>query len=73
MFRIILSIVISATLLGLTVVKCMSIDLTDAEPTEWLWFGLVVVVGVIALTRIIALAKALDNKTKQEETRGTTE
>ena len=66
MFRIILSIVISATLLGLTVVKCMSIDLTNAKPTEWLWFGLVGVVGVIALTRIIALAKALDNKTKQE-------
>ncbi len=66
MFRIILSIVISATLLGFTVVKCMSIDLTNAEPTEWLWFGLVVVVGIIALIRIIALAKALDKNTKKE-------
>ena len=66
MFRIILSIVISATLLGLTVAKCMSIDLTNAGPTEWMWFGLVVVVGIIALIRIIALSKALDKNTKKE-------
>lgn len=66
MFRIIVSIVISALLLGFTVVECMLVDLTNAGPTEWMWFGLVVVVGIIALTRLIALAKALDKNTKKE-------
>lgn len=66
MIRIIISIVISALLLGLAVVKCMDFDLSNAGLTEWLWFGLLAVVGIIALTRLIALAKALDNKTKEE-------
>ena len=60
MFRTILSIVLSAVLLGLSVVKCMLIDIVNAGQVEWLWFGLFVVVGILALVRIIALAKVLD-------------
>ena len=60
MFRTILSIVISAVLLGLSVVKCTQIDIDNAGQVEWLWFGLFVVVGILALVRIIALAKVLD-------------
>ena len=66
MFRIILSIVISALLLGLSVVKCMRIDIINAGKTEWLWFGLFAIVGIIALMRIISLAKLLDKRTNKE-------
>lgn len=66
MFRIIISIVISALLLGLAVVKCMDFDLSNAGFTEWFWFGLIAAVGIIALIRIIGLAKSLDNKPKDE-------
>jgi hypothetical protein len=38
----------------------MRIDIINAGKTEWLWFGLFVVVGILALVRIIALAKVLD-------------
>ena len=60
MYRTVLSIVISAVLLGLSVVKCTQIDIINAGQTEWLWFGLFAVVGILALVRIIALAKVLD-------------
>ena len=60
MYRTVLSIVISAVLLGLSVTKCSQIDITNAGQTEWLWFGLFAVVGILALVRIIALAKVLD-------------
>ena len=60
MYRTVLSIVISAVLLGLSVAKCSQIDITNAGQTEWLWFGLFAVVGILALVRIIALAKVLD-------------
>ena len=66
MFRIILSIVISALLLGLSVVNCMRIDIINAGKTEWLWFGLFAIVGIIALMRIISLAKLLDKRTNKE-------
>ena len=66
MFRIILSIVISALLLGLSVVNCMHIDIINAGKTEWLWFGLFAIVGIIALMRIISLAKLLDKRTNKE-------
>lgn len=66
MFRTIVSIVISALLLGLAIVKCMDLNLANAGLTEWLWFGLFAIVGIIALTRIIALAKTLDNKIREK-------
>ena len=66
MFRIILSIVISALLLGLSVVNCIRIDIINAGKTEWLWFGLFAIVGIIALMRIISLAKLLDKRTNKE-------
>ena len=66
MFRIILSIVISALLLGLSVVNCMLTDIINAGKTEWLWFGLFAIVGIIALMRIISLAKLLDKRTNKE-------
>ena len=66
MFRIILSIVISALLLGLSVVNCMRIDIINAGKAEWLWFGLFAIVGIIALMRIISLAKLLDKRTNKE-------
>ena len=66
MFKTVLSIVISAVLLGLSVVKCTQIDITNAVQTEWLWFGLFAVVGILALVRIIALAKVLDSLSKKE-------
>lgn len=46
--------------------KCMQIDIVNAGRVEWLWFGLFVVVGILALCRIIALAKVLDRLTKME-------
>ena len=66
MFRIILSIVISALLLGLSVVNCMLTDIINAGKTEWLWFGLFAIVGIIALMRIISLAKLLDKRINKE-------
>ena len=66
MFRTVLSIVISAVLLGLSVVKCTQIDIANAGQTEWLWFGLFAVVGILALVRIIALAKVLDSLSEKE-------
>lgn len=65
MFRIILSIVISAVLLGLSIANSMFINIANAGTTEWLLLGLFAIVGIVALVRIISLAKLLDKLIKE--------
>lgn len=66
MFRVIISVVTSAVLLGLAVVSCLKVELRGAGPTEWLWFSIYAIIGIIALVRLIALAKELGKQTKEE-------
>lgn len=62
--RVIVSIVISAVLLGLVVVYCinwwMPVDVLD-----WIIWGVMAVAGISAISRISSLAKMLGNKDKE--------
>ncbi|MBR6630753.1 MAG: hypothetical protein IKK89_02250 [Alistipes sp.] len=67
--RLIISIVISAVLLGLVVVYCINAWM-PTEPNAWILWGASVAVGISAIYRISNLAKALgmlknDNKEKE--------
>lgn len=56
--RLIVSIVISAVLLGLVVVYCINAWM-PTEPFAWVIWGAVAICGVTAVYRIANLAKAL--------------
>lgn len=56
--RLIVSIVISAVLLGLVVVYCINAWM-PTEPLAWIIWGAVAICGVTAVYRIANLAKAL--------------
>lgn len=62
--RVIVSIVISAVLLGLVVVYCinwwMPVDVLD-----WIIWGAMAVAGISAISRISSLARMLGNKDKE--------
>lgn len=67
--RLIVSIVISAVLLGLVVVYCINAWM-PTEPVAWIIWGAMAVCGISAIYRISNLAKALgmlknDNKEKE--------
>lgn len=67
--RLIISIVISAVLLGLVVVYCTNAWM-PTEPIAWILWGAMAVCGISAIYRISNLAKALgmlksDNKEKE--------
>lgn len=67
--RLIISIVISAVLLGLVVVYCVNAWM-PTEPIAWIVWGAMAVCGISAIYRISNLAKALgmlknDNKEKE--------
>ena len=56
--RLIVSIVISAVLLGLVVVYCIN-SWMPTEPLAWIIWGVMAICGVTAIYRIANLAKAL--------------
>lgn len=66
--RLIISIVISAVLLGLVVVYCINAWM-PTEPLAWVLWGAMFVCGISAIYRISKLAKALgmlkDNDDKE--------
>ena len=62
--RLIISIVISAVLLGLVVVYCTNAWM-PTEPNAWILWGASVVVGVVAILRIASLAKLLGKKDEE--------
>lgn len=66
--RIVISIVISAVLLGLVVVFCINTWM-PADTMGWLLFGAMALCGVFAIHRIANLAKALGmlNKSNDKE------
>ena len=66
MFRLVISIVLSAVVLGLAAVRCISMGMPTCTK-EWLWFGMFVVVGVVALLRLISLATMLDRAKKENK------
>lgn len=66
MFRLIVSIVTSAVLLGLAVVSCLNMDLSNAKPTDWLWFSIYAIIGIVALVRLAALAKEFERQKKEK-------
>ena len=62
--KVIFSIVLSAVLLGLAVATCIK-EWMPSEPNEWILWGALVAVGIIAILRIASLAKLLDNKDEE--------
>ena len=62
--RLIISIVISAVLLGLVVVYCINAWM-PTEPNAWILWGASVAVGIVAILRIASLAKLLGKKDKE--------
>lgn len=56
--RVLISIVISAVLLGLVVVYCIK-SWMPAEPMGWALWGAMALCGVLAIHRIANLAKKL--------------
>lgn len=66
MFRPIVSIVTSAVLLGLSVASCLKVNLREAEPSDWLMFSIYAIIGLVALVRLIVLAKELDRHIKDK-------
>lgn len=64
--RVIISIVISAVLLGLTVVYCMT-EWMPAKPMDWVLWVVVFLLGVSAIYRIANLAKMLGDSDKDKE------
>ena len=75
MFRLVISIVLSAVVLGMAAVRCILMSASwlrrgSDMPTctkEWLWFGMFVVVGVVALLRLIYLATMLGRAKKENK------
>ena len=62
--RLIISIVISAVLLGLVVVYCINAWM-PTEPNAWILWGASVAVGIVTILRIASLAKLLGKKDKE--------
>ena len=62
--RLIISIVISAVLLGLVVVYCVNAWM-PTEPNDWILWGASVAVGIVAILRIASLAKLLGKKDEE--------
>ena len=62
--RLIISIVISAVLLGLVVVYCINASMST-EPNAWILWGASVAVGIVAILRIASLAKLLGKKDEE--------
>ena len=62
--KVVFSIVLSAVLLGLVVANCIK-KWMPSEPNEWILWGALVAVGIIAILRIASLAKLLDNKDEE--------
>ena len=62
--RLIISIVISAVLLGLVVVYCVNAWM-PTEPNAWILWGASVAVGIVAILRIASLAKLLGKKDEE--------
>lgn len=64
MLRVVVSIVISAVLLGLVVVYCINAWM-PTEPNVWILWGASVAVGIVAILRIASLAKLLGKKDEE--------
>lgn len=64
MLRVVVSIVISAVLLGLVVVYCINAWM-PTEPNAWILWGASVAVGIVAILRIASLAKLLGKKDEE--------
>lgn len=62
--RLIISIVISAVLLGLVVVYCINAWM-PTEPNAWILWGASVAVGIVTILRIASLAKLLGKKDEE--------
>lgn len=62
--HIITSIVISAVLLGFVVVKCVEWWM-PATPKGWILWGVLTLVGLVAVGRIANLAKALGHNDEE--------
>ena len=62
--RLIISIVISAVLLGLVVVYCINAWI-PTEPNAWILWGASVAVGIVTILRIASLAKLLGKKDEE--------
>ena len=62
--RVIISIVISAVLLGMVVSYLIRAQM-PSEPNEWILWGASVAVGVVAILRIASLAKLLGKKDEE--------
>lgn len=62
--RLIISIVISAVLLGLVVVYCINAWM-PTETNAWILWGTSVAVGIVAILRIASLAKLLGKKDEE--------
>ncbi|MBQ3233368.1 MAG: hypothetical protein IJA96_02020 [Alistipes sp.] len=62
--RLIISIVISAVLLGLVAVYCINAWM-PTEPSAWILWGASVAVGIVAILRIASLAKLLGKKDEE--------
>ena len=62
--RVIVSIVISAVLLGLVVVYCIKWWM-PADALDWVIWGVMAVAGISAICRISNLAKILGDKDKE--------
>ena len=62
--RVIVSIVISAVLLGLVVVYCINWWM-PADVLDWIIWSVMAVAGILAICRISNLAKILGNRDKE--------
>ena len=62
--RVIVSIVISAVMLGLVVVYCIKWWM-PTDVLDWIIWGVMAVAGISAIYRISNLAKILGNKDKE--------
>mgnify|MGYP003302178447 CR=1 FL=1 len=63
--RTVVSIVISAVLLGVAVVYCTNLW-KPVDSAAWLQFGLGVALAAVAIARIALLAKMLGKNSKEE-------
>lgn len=63
--HIIVSIVISAVLLGLAVSFCIT-NWMPSKPADWILWGASVLISITAIYRISSLARALGRKEEQE-------
>ena len=65
MYRFVLSTVISAVVLVMAVINCLAA--TPTNTSQWVMFGIYVVIGIIALLRIIFLFNMMDRKKKEDK------